>query len=104
MKKQIVSTILSASLLISPAAHADPVTAAVGGFILGMIVGERDRDDNRQPPPPEVRRVPPPHREIRLIPQYKTVCEEWQEYDPWGNPRVRRQCHQEFVGYREVYF
>jgi len=102
MKKHFVAVILSSTLLINPAAHADPVTAAVGGFILGMIVGEHDRDDNRQPPP-DVRHIPPPHREPRLIPQYKTVCEEWVEYDPWGNPRVRRQCHQEFVGYREVY-
>jgi hypothetical protein len=102
MNKKLLAAILATTLAVSPTAHADPVTAAVGGFILGMIVGEHDRDDNRQPPPPEVRRVPPPYREPRLIPMYKTVCEEWQEYDTWGNLRTRRQCHQEFIGYREI--
>lgn len=107
MKKKVLSAILASSIAIAPVAHADDDAAwAIGGFILGVLVGQ-DKDDHRSspppPPPPEVRRVPAPHREPRLIPQYRTVCEEWQEYDPWGNPRIRRQCHQEFIGYREVY-
>lgn len=106
MKKTIISIALVSMLAVSPAkADNDDIAWGIGGFILGVLVGQ-DKDDHRSsppPPPPEVRRVPAPHREPRLIPQYRTVCEEWQEYDPWGNPRIRRQCHQEFIGYREVY-
>ena len=98
MKKKIVSIILATTLVVN-VAQANDLASALGGFILGVIVADRDDAPQRREPPP-----PPPRRESRLVPIFKTVCEWNQEYDVWGNPtRIVRTCREEIAGYREVY-
>ena len=109
MKKAICSVLL-VSMMANPIvakADSDDAAWAIGGLIVGMIIGnnnhdDHDEDDRRNPP--ERRPTPPPHREPRRVPIYSTVCEYHERYDSWGNRLTPfRYCHRVITGYREVY-
>lgn len=99
--KKILATILIATLAANTA-HADNDDAlwAIGGFILGTIVADKDNDR----PPPQREPLPPPRKQPRIVPIYSTVCQYRDQYDPWGRPLPPiRTCWREITGYREIY-
>lgn len=102
MNKKIMVAILSTTLVFNNAkASDDDIVWAVGGFILGTIVGDRHKEREH---PPERVELPPPRRQPRLVPIYSKVCQIREQYDPWGHPLPPvRTCWQEITGYQEVY-
>ena len=100
MNKKILSLIVASTLAVNTAHANDDALWAIGGFILGTIVADKDND--RNPPPRE--QLPPPRRQPRMVPIYTKVCQMREQYDAWGHrlPPIRT-CWQEITGYVEVY-
>lgn len=101
--KKIIATLLI-GVLLTNTAHADSndVWWAVGGFILGSVLADKDKE--RDHPPPQREPLPPPRKQPRIVPIYSTVCQYRDQYDPWGRPLPPvRTCWREITGYREVY-
>lgn len=98
--KKIIATILISILAVNTVHADDDALWAIGGFILGTIIADKDHD--RNPPPRE--QLPPPRKQPRIVPIYSKVCQWREQYDPWGRPLPSvRTCWQEITGYREVY-
>ena len=107
MNKKILSLIIAFTLAANTAKADDDVWWAVGGFILGSILSDNDRNEKEHQEhhrPPERAEIPPPRRQPRVVPIYTKVCQVREQYDPWGNPLPPiRTCWEEITGYREVY-
>ena len=104
MKKKIVSAILATTLIVNTAQANDDVWWAVGGFILGTVLADKDKEREHREHPPERAELPPPRRQPRIVPIYSRICQVREQYDPWGRPLPPvRTCWEEITGYREVY-
>ena len=101
MNKKVLAVIITSVMAINTAHANDDALWAIGGFILGTIVADKNKERDN---PPQREQLPPPRRQPRIVPIYSKVCQWREQYDPWGRPLPPiRTCWQEITGYREIY-